>query len=85
MRGVAPDAEIGEISKDFRAQLVEPWLPALRDLTGVNDAEARALSDMLLSGAGEIVQRWIDREFTREEVATLLGRIILAVLTEFTE
>ncbi len=85
MRTVAPDAEIAVISKDFRGQLVAPWLGPLRELTGVDDAEARALADMFLSGAGEIVQRWIDGEFSREQVATLLGRIILAVLIEFTE
>lgn len=85
LRSVAPDAEIAAISKSFRAQLVEPWLIPLQSLTGVNDAEARALSDMFLSGAGEIVQRWIDEEFSREQVARLLGRIILAVLEEFTE
>ncbi len=85
MRTVAPDAEIAAISKDFRGQLVAPWLAPLRELTGVDDSEARALSDMFLSGAGEIVQRWIDGEFSREQVATLLGRIILAVLIEFTE
>ncbi len=85
MRTVAPDAEIAAISKDFRNQLVAPWLVPLRELTGVDDSEARALSDMFLSGAGEIVQRWIDGEFSREQVATLLGRIILAVLIEFTE
>ncbi len=85
MRTVAPDAEIAAISRDFRNQLVAPWLVPLRELTGVDDSEARALSDMFLSGAGEIVQRWIDGEFSREQVATLLGRIILAVLIEFTE
>ncbi|MEM8608649.1 MAG: TetR/AcrR family transcriptional regulator [Myxococcota bacterium] len=85
MRSVAPDAEIGAISKEFRSQLVAPWLIPLRELTGVSDAEAQALSDMFVSGAGEIVQRWIDDEFSREQVATLLGRIILAVLIEFTE
>jgi len=85
MRAVAPDAEIAMISRDFRGQLVAPWLTPLRELTGVDDAEARALSDMFLSGAGEIMQRWIDGEFSREQVATLLGRIILAVLIEFTE
>lgn len=85
MRTVAPDAEIAAISRDFRNQLVAPWLAPLRELTGVDDSEARALSDMFLSGAGEIVQRWIDGEFSREQVATLLGRIILAVLIEFTE
>lgn len=85
IRSVAPDAEIAAISKDFRRQLVAPWLIPLQELTGVDDAEARALSDMFLSGAGEIMQRWIDGEFNREQVATLLGRIILAVLVEFTE
>ena len=85
MRSVAPDAEIAAISKEFRRQLVSPWLNPLRDLTGVSETEAQALSDMFLSGAGEIVQRWIDGEFSREQVATLLGRIILAVLVEFTE
>lgn len=85
MRSVAPDAEIATISKEFRGQLVAPWLIPLRELTGVSEAEAHALSDMFLSGAGEIVQRWIEDEFTREQVATLLGRIILAVLIEFTE
>jgi len=85
LRSVAPDAEIAAISRDFRGQLVAPWLVPLQVLTGLDDAEARALSDMFLSGAGEIVQRWIDGEFSREQVATLLGRIILAVLTEFTE
>lgn len=85
MRTVAPDAEIAAISRDFRNQLVAPWLAPLRELTGVDASEARALSDMFLSGAGEIVQRWIDGEFSREQVATLLGRIILAVLIEFTE
>ena len=85
IRGVAPDAEIAAISRDFRGQLVAPWLVPLQELTGVGDAEARALSDMFLSGAGEIMQRWIDDEFSREQVATLLGRIILAVLIEFTE
>lgn len=85
LRSVAPDAEIAAISKEFRGQLVAPWLMPLRELTGVPENEAQALSDMFLSGAGEIVQRWIDGEFTREQVATLLGRIILAVLIEFTE
>lgn len=85
LRSVAPDAEIDEISRDFRRQLVAPWLNPLRDLTGVSDAEAFALSDFFLSGAGEIVQRWIEGIFTREEVAALLGRMILAVLIEFTE
>ena len=85
MRSVAPDADIATISKEFRGQLVAPWLVPLRELTGVSDAEAHALSDMFLSGAGEIVQRWIEGDFSREQVATLLGRIILAVLIEFTE
>ena len=71
--------------EDFRRQLVQPWLIPLRELTGVDDAEALALADMFLTGAGEILQRWIDGEFSRQQVATLLGRIILAVLSEFTE
>ena len=57
----------------------------LRTLTGVGEAEALALADVMVTGAGEILQRWIDGEFTRQQVATLLGRIILAVLIEFTE
>lgn len=85
LRSVGPDREISAISKEFRGQLVEPWLLPLRELTGVNDAEAQALADMMLSGAGEILQRWIDGDFSRQQVATLLGRIILAVLNEFTE
>ena len=85
LRSVGLEQEITTISRDFRRQLVQPWLIPLRELTGVNDAEAEALADMMLSGAGEILQRWIDGDFTREQVATLLGRIILAVLNEFTE
>ena len=64
---------------------MQPWLIPLRELTGVDDAEAMALADMMLTGAGEILQRWIDGEFSRQQVATLLGRIIMAVLNEFTE
>jgi AcrR family transcriptional regulator len=85
VRSVGPDQEISAISKEFRGQLVEPWLVPLRELTGVTEIEAQALSDMMLSGAGEILQRWIDGEFSRQEVAALLERIILAVLIEFTE
>jgi AcrR family transcriptional regulator len=85
LRSVGPDREISGISKEFRGQLVEPWLLPLRELTGVEDTEAQALADMMLSGAGEILQRWIDGDFSRQQVATLLGRIILAVLSEFTE
>ena len=85
LRSAGHDSEISAISKDFRGQLVQPWLIPLRELTGVDDAEAHALADMFLTGAGEILQRWIDGEFSRQQVATLLGRIILAVLSEFTE
>ena len=85
LRSAGHDPEISTISRDFRGHLVKPWLTPLRELTGVDDAEALALSDMFLSGAGEILQRWIEGEFSREQVATLLGRIILAVLSEFTE
>jgi AcrR family transcriptional regulator len=85
VRSVGPDREISAISKGFRRQLVQPWLIPLRELTGVDDAEAQALADMMLTGAGEILQRWIEGEFSRQQVATLLGRIILAVLNEFTE
>lgn len=85
MRSVGPDQEISAISKQFRAQLVQPWLIPLRELTGMDDAEAQALADMILTGAGEILQRWIDGEFSRQQVATLLGRIILAVLNAFTD
>jgi AcrR family transcriptional regulator len=85
LRSAGHDPEISEISRDFRGQLVQPWLVPLRELTGVDDAEALALADMFLTGAGEILQRWIDGEFSRQQVATLLGRIILAVLNEFTE
>ncbi|MGB8332788.1 MAG: TetR/AcrR family transcriptional regulator [Polyangiales bacterium] len=85
LRSVGPDREISAISKEFRGQLVEPWLLPLRELTGVDDLEAQALADMMLSGAGEILQRWIDGDFSRQQVAALLGRIILAVLSEFTE
>ena len=85
LRSVGPDQEISAISKKFRGQLVAPWLHPLSELTGVDDAEAEALADMMLSAAGEILQRWIDGDFSREQVATLLGRIILAVLIEFTE
>jgi hypothetical protein len=60
-------------------------LAPLRALTGVGEDEAFALADVMVSGAGEILQRWIDGDFSREQVATLLGRIILAVLNEFTE
>lgn len=79
------DQEISDISREFRLQLVQPWLIPLRELTGVDDAESLALADFFLTGAGEILQRWIDGEFSRQQVATLLGRIILAVLSEFTE
>ena len=85
LRSVGPDQEIAAISKEFRRQLVQPWLGPLRTLTGVGEAEALALADVMVTGAGEILQRWIDGEFTRQQVATLLGRIILAVLIEFTE
>ena len=85
LRSVGPDPEITAISKEFRRQLVQPWLGPLRALTGVDEPEALALADVMISGAGEIVQRWIDGEFSRQQVATLLGRIILAVLSEFTE
>jgi AcrR family transcriptional regulator len=85
LRSAGHDPEISEISRDFRGQLVQPWLVPLRELTGVDDADALALADMFLTGAGEILQRWIDGEFSRQQVATLLGRIILAVLNEFTE
>jgi len=85
LRSAGHDPEISAISKDFRGQLVQPWLIPLRELTGVDVAEAIALADMFLTGAGEILQRWIDGEFSRQQVATLLGRIILAVLSEFTE
>ena len=85
LRSVGPDQEITALSREFRGQLVEPWLNPLRELTGVDDAEAAALADMMLSAAGEILQRWIDGKFSRQQVATLLGRIILAVLIEFTE
>lgn len=85
LRSVGPDQEIAAISKDFRRQLVQPWLTPLRTLTGVGEAEALALADVMVTGAGEILQRWIDGEFTRQQVATLLGRIIMAVLIEFTE
>ena len=85
LRSVGPDQEITAISKEFRRQLVQPWLAPLRVLTGVDEAEALALADVMVSGAGEIVQRWIEGEFSRQQVAALLGRIILAVLNEFTE
>jgi AcrR family transcriptional regulator len=85
LRLVGPDPEISAISREFRGQLVRPWLLPLRELTGVDDAVAEALADMMLSGVGEILQHWIEGSFTREQVATLLGRIILAVLNEFTE
>jgi len=85
LRSVGPDQEIAAISKEFRGQLVEPWLAPLRALTGVGEAEALALADVMVSGAGEILQRWIDGDFSRQQVATLLGRIILSVLSEFTE
>ena len=64
---------------------MQPWLAPLRALTGVDEAESLALADVMVSGAGEILQRWIEGEFSRQQVATLLGRIILAVLNEFTE
>jgi AcrR family transcriptional regulator len=85
LRSVGPDQEITAISKEFRRQLVQPWLAPLRVLTGVDEAEALALADVMVSGAGEILQRWIEGEFSRKRVADLLGRIILAVLNEFTE
>ncbi len=85
LRSVGPDQEITAISKEFRKQLVQPWLAPLRALTGVDEAESLALADVMVSGAGEILQRWIEGEFSRQQVATLLGRIILAVLNEFTE
>ena len=85
LRSAGHDQEISAISREFRGQLVQPWLTPLRELTGVDDAEALALADMFIVGAGEILQRWIDGDFSRQQVATLLGRIILAVLNEFTE
>ncbi len=85
LRSAGHDSEIAAISRDFRRQLVQPWLTPLRLLTGVDEPEALALADVMVTGAGEIIQRWIDGEFSREQVATLLGRIILAVLNEFTE
>jgi AcrR family transcriptional regulator len=85
LRSVGPDQEITALSKQFRRQLVQPWLDPLRALTGVSEPEALALADVMVSGAGEILQRWIDGDFSREQVAVLLGRIILAVLSEFTE
>jgi AcrR family transcriptional regulator len=72
LRSVGHDQEISAISKEFRRQLVQPWL-------------APALADVMVTGAGEILQRWIEGDFSRQQVATLLGRIILAVLNEFTE
>jgi AcrR family transcriptional regulator len=85
LRSVGPDQEITAISSEFRRRLVQPWMAPLRALTGVGEAESLALADVMVSGAGEILQRWIDGEFSREQVATLLRRIILAVLNEFTE
>jgi AcrR family transcriptional regulator len=85
LRSAGHDPEISAISREFRGQVVQPWLVPLRELTRLDDAEALALADMFLTGAGEILQRWIDGDFSRQQVATLLGRIILAVLNEFAE
>lgn len=85
LRSVGPDPEVTAISHSIRDKLVEPWLVGLQQLTGVDESDAAALADTMLAGAGEIIQRWIDGEFSREKVASLLGRVILAVLHEFTD
>ena len=82
---MGPDPEVTAISHSIRDKLVEPWLVGLQQLTGVDESDAAALADTMLAGAGEIIQRWIDGEFSREKVASLLGRVILAVLHEFTD
>ncbi len=79
------DAEIGALGRAVRRELVEPWLNGLRELTGVSGREAAALADMFLAGTGAILERWIDGKFSRKQVGTLCSRMILAVLTEFTE
>jgi AcrR family transcriptional regulator len=85
LRSLGPAPDVRAISQEIRDGLVAPWLVGLRELTGADETEARALADMLLAGAGEVIQRWIDEELSRTQVASLLQRSILAVLREFAD
>ena len=79
----SPDQEIAEISTEMRGLFLEPWLTGITNLTGASGAEGKALAEMLVAAGGALMQVWIDEELSREQVAQLLVRSIMAILNEF--
>ncbi|MCA9529100.1 MAG: TetR/AcrR family transcriptional regulator [Myxococcales bacterium] len=77
------DPELNELGEQLEAQLLEPWLPSLGELTGVSPREAKIIAKMVVAAARAVIELWIAGQLDREELLLLLSRGISGVLTEF--
>ena len=80
---IGHDPETEAMSREMLDALFEPWMNAIKDITGSPRHQNRALAQMLASSVRAVISLWMRGELTREEVVQMLMRSIVAVLREF--
>jgi AcrR family transcriptional regulator len=78
-----PEPALNRAIESLRGELMRPWVPRVRKLTGVPPRHALVLCHLTFALVRAVLERWTDGELGRDEVEWLLGRSLAAQLSAF--
>jgi AcrR family transcriptional regulator len=80
-----PDPEINQVMESLRTEMMRPWIPRIRKVTGATLRQAQLLCHLTFALVRTVIERWEADELSRREAERTLMRGIGALLREFSD
>ena len=79
------DGEAARLGRAAQRRLVTPWLPRVRELTGLSRGRLAVLLDVCVAAGGAAIDGWLEGALARKEAAAVATRALSALLAAFAE
>jgi len=80
-----PDPVLDRALGQMRDELMRPWVPRLRLVTGASARDAGVLCRLTVAVVRTAIERWAEGELSRREAERILGRSLAGLLAAFTD
>lgn len=78
-----PDPEVARVGQQIMNRMIEPWRPRIAELTRAPEREVATVAKVLVAAGRAVLDRWIEGALTRDEAVRDSGRVISALLNEY--
>ena len=77
------DPVLDEVAARVRAEILNPWVPKIGEVTGLKGPALRSLSQMTAACARTNLSMWLEGQWSRRQAVKTLIRATTALLKEF--